>query len=73
MDMIYAVIIFVVGSSIQAGAVNITMLFIGKLITLLAELFFANIFSGRSIAGFAVGMLTMVIPLYISEVPYALI
>ena len=28
--MIYAVIIFVVGSSIQAGAVNIAMLFLGK-------------------------------------------
>jgi hypothetical protein len=27
--MIYAVIIFVVGSSIQAGAVNIIMLFLG--------------------------------------------
>lgn len=25
-------------------------------------------FSGRAIAGFAVGMLTMVVPLYISEV-----
>ena len=30
MDMVYAVIIFVVGSSIQAGAVNIAMLFLGK-------------------------------------------
>jgi MFS family permease len=46
-----AVCIFVVGSSIQAGAVNIGMLFVG-----------------RAIAGLAVGMMTMVIPLYISEV-----
>lgn len=30
MDMIYAVVIFVVGSAIQAGAVNIAMLFLGK-------------------------------------------
>lgn len=28
--MIYAVIIFVVGSSIQAGAINIAMLFLGR-------------------------------------------
>ncbi|KAH8803545.1 general substrate transporter [Xylogone sp. PMI_703] len=50
-DIMVAVIIFVIGSAIQAGAVDIPMLFIG-----------------RAIAGFAVGMLTMVIPLYISEV-----
>jgi hypothetical protein len=30
MDMIIAVVIFVVGSAIQAGAVNIAMLFIGE-------------------------------------------
>jgi hypothetical protein len=30
MNMIIAVIIFVVGSSIQAGAVSIGMLFVGK-------------------------------------------
>jgi MFS family permease len=46
-----SVVIFVIGSAIQAGAVNIPMLFIG-----------------RAIAGLAVGMMTMVIPLYISEV-----
>ncbi|KAJ5886744.1 uncharacterized protein N7473_009418 [Penicillium subrubescens] len=46
-----AVVIFVIGSAIQCGAVNIPMLF-----------------TGRAIAGLAVGMLTMVIPLYISEV-----
>ncbi|KAJ5692397.1 hypothetical protein N7462_001820 [Penicillium macrosclerotiorum] len=46
-----AVIIFVIGSAIQCGAVDIPM-----------------IFAGRAIAGLAVGMLTMVIPLYISEV-----
>lgn len=46
-----AVAIFVVGSAVQGGAVNIPMLFVG-----------------RAIAGLAVGMLTMVVPLYISEV-----
>jgi len=30
-DMIGAVVIFVLGSAIQAGAVNIAMLFVGKL------------------------------------------
>ncbi|PLB52416.1 general substrate transporter [Aspergillus steynii IBT 23096] len=46
-----AVVIFVIGSAIQCGAVNIPMLFVG-----------------RAIAGLAVGQLTMVVPLYISEV-----
>ncbi|KKZ64080.1 MFS transporter, SP family, sugar:H+ symporter [[Emmonsia] crescens] len=50
-SMIVAVVIFLVGSAIQAGAVNLEMLFFG-----------------RAIAGFAVGQLTMVVPLYISEV-----
>lgn len=45
--MFYAVVIFVIGSAIQAGAVDI--------------------------AGFSIGMLTMVIPLYISEVCYLLV
>ncbi|KAL4804620.1 general substrate transporter [Aspergillus unguis] len=46
-----AVVIFVIGSTIQCAAVNVPMLFLG-----------------RAIAGLAVGMLTMVVPLYISEV-----
>ncbi|KAL4892927.1 general substrate transporter [Aspergillus ambiguus] len=46
-----AVVIFVIGSTIQCAAVNIPMLFVG-----------------RAIAGLAVGQLTMVVPLYISEV-----
>lgn len=50
-DMMLTVAIFTAGSAVQAGAINIAMLFVG-----------------RSIAGLAVGMLTMVIPLYISEV-----
>ncbi|KFY61242.1 hypothetical protein V496_05117 [Pseudogymnoascus sp. VKM F-4515 (FW-2607)] len=50
-DIMVAVVVFVAGSAIQAGAVNIPMLF-----------------AGRAIAGLAVGMLTMVVPLYISEV-----
>ncbi|EFE31798.1 MFS monosaccharide transporter, putative [Trichophyton benhamiae CBS 112371] len=51
MCVITAVVVFVIGSAIQAGAVNIPMLF-----------------AGRAIAGFSVGQLTMVVPLYISEV-----
>ena len=49
-SMIYAVIVFLIGSAIQAGAVNTAMLFVG-----------------RSITGIPVGMLTMVVPQYISE------
>ncbi|KAF4222678.1 hypothetical protein CNMCM8980_007840 [Aspergillus fumigatiaffinis] len=49
-----AVVIFVIGSAIQCGAVTIPMLF-----------------AGRAIAGLAVGQLTMVVPLYISEVSIA--
>ncbi|CAK40833.1 general substrate transporter [Aspergillus niger ATCC 13496] len=51
LSIITAVVVFVVGSAIQCGAVNIPMLF-----------------AGRAIAGVAVGQLTMVVPLYISEV-----
>ncbi|KAL4934076.1 sugar porter family MFS transporter [Aspergillus undulatus] len=51
MSINLAVTIFVIGSAIQCGAVNIAMLF-----------------SGRAVAGLAVGMLTMVVPLYNSEV-----
>ncbi|KAL4999855.1 general substrate transporter [Aspergillus recurvatus] len=51
MSINLAVVIFVVGSAIQCGAVNVGMLF-----------------AGRAVAGLAVGMLTMVVPLYISEV-----
>ncbi|KAG9254129.1 D-xylose-proton symporter [Emericellopsis atlantica] len=50
-DMLIAVVVFVIGSALQTGAVSIVMLFIG-----------------RAIAGFAVGMLTMVVPMYMSEV-----
>jgi MFS family permease len=46
-----AVVIFTIGSAIQAGAISVGM-----------------IFSGRVIAGFAVGMLTMIVPMYMSEV-----
>ncbi|KAG5295672.1 sugar transporter [Histoplasma capsulatum G186AR] len=51
LSIIVAVVVFLVGSAIQAGAVNLEMLFVG-----------------RAVAGFAVGQLTMVVPLYISEV-----
>lgn len=50
-SILVAVVIFTIGSAIQAGAVSVAM-----------------IFTGRSIAGFAVGMLTMIVPMYMSEV-----
>lgn len=49
-SILIANIIFLIGSIIQAAAVNIPMIFIG-----------------RFIAGLAVGQLSMVVPLYISE------
>ncbi|OMP82155.1 putative glucose transporter rco-3 [Diplodia seriata] len=50
-SMLVAVVIFTLGSALQAGADSIAMLF-----------------AGRAIAGFAVGMLTMIVPMYMSEV-----
>ncbi|KAI4630431.1 hypothetical protein J4E80_001366 [Alternaria sp. BMP 0032] len=53
-SIIIAVVIFTIGSALQAGAINIPMAF-----------------AGRAIAGFAVGMLTMIVPMYMSEVSTA--
>jgi MFS family permease len=50
-SILLAVVIFTIGSAIQAGAISVGM-----------------IFTGRAIAGFGVGMLTMVVPMYMSEV-----
>lgn len=50
-SMNLAVVVFVIGSALQCGAVNDPMLFVG-----------------RAIAGFAVGQLTHIVPLFISEV-----
>lgn len=50
-DMLLAVVIFTLGSAIQAGANSMPMLF-----------------AGRAVAGLAVGQLTMIVPMYISEV-----
>jgi MFS family permease len=50
-SILIAVVIFTLGSALQAGAVNIGM-----------------IFADRVIAGFSVGMLTMIVPMYISKV-----
>ncbi|GME42919.1 D-xylose-proton symporter protein [Neofusicoccum parvum] len=50
-SMLVAVVIFTLGSALQAGANSVAM-----------------IFAGRAIAGFAVGMLTMIVPMYMSEV-----
>lgn len=55
-SMEIAVVIFTIGSAIQAGAINIGMAL-----------------AGRIIAGFAVGCLTMVIPMYMSEISTAAI
>ncbi|KAL1995553.1 hypothetical protein VTN49DRAFT_1740 [Thermomyces lanuginosus] len=53
-SMNLAVVVFVVGSALQCGAVNDPMLFVG-----------------RAIAGFAVGQLTHIVPLFISEISVA--
>ncbi|TVY76163.1 MFS glucose transporter mfs1 [Lachnellula suecica] len=50
-SIISAVVVFLIGSAIQAGAVNVPM-----------------IFAGRAIVGIAIGILTMVVPLYMAEV-----
>ncbi|KAF9638172.1 putative d-xylose-proton symporter protein [Lasiodiplodia theobromae] len=50
-SMLVAVVIFTLGSALQAGANSVAM-----------------IFAGRAVAGFAVGMLTMIVPMYMSEV-----
>ncbi len=49
-SILLANIVFLIGSIIQAAAVNIPMIFIG-----------------RFIAGLSIGQLSMVVPLYISE------
>ncbi|KAI7152230.1 putative MFS monosaccharide transporter [Hortaea werneckii] len=49
-SLLYATIVFNVGSILQAAAYNIPMIFVG-----------------RCIAGIAIGMLSMVVPLYLSE------
>jgi MFS family permease len=65
-----AVVIFTIGSAFQAGAINIPMAFAGML-----EIMFCRHVTdfglGRGIAGFAVGMLTMIVPMYMSEVSTA--
>ncbi|OQV00868.1 hypothetical protein CLAIMM_06308 [Cladophialophora immunda] len=49
--IVMAVVVFIIGSAIQAGAYSTGMLF-----------------AGRAIAGFSVGMLTMIVPMYLAEV-----
>ena len=51
LSMMVAVVVFLLGSSLQAAASS-----------------YALLFAGRAIAGFAVGMLTMVVPMYMSEI-----
>lgn len=49
-SLLYANFVFLLGSTIQAAAVNVPMIFVG-----------------RFIAGVAIGMLSMAVPLYLSE------
>jgi hypothetical protein len=73
-----AVLIFVVGSAIQCGAVTIPMLFVGmynrfsqhpapKKISYSCSHHIGTP-TGRAIVGLAIGQLTQVVPLFISEV-----
>ncbi|KAF2015186.1 general substrate transporter [Aaosphaeria arxii CBS 175.79] len=55
-SMEIAVVIFLLGSALQAGANSLDMAL-----------------AGRAIAGFAIGMLTMIVPMYMSEVSTAAI
>ena len=50
-SILMAVVVFTLGSAIQAGAISVGM-----------------VFAGRAVAGLAVGMLTMIVPMYMSEV-----
>ena len=52
--MLAAVVVFVLGSALQAAASTTGVLF-----------------GGRAVAGLAVGMLTMIVPMYMSEVSTA--
>jgi MFS family permease len=65
-----AVVIFTIGSALQASAINIPMAFAGML-EILFRRHVTNFGLGRGIAGFAVGMLTMIVPMYMSEVSTA--
>ncbi|KAM3530501.1 hypothetical protein NHJ13051_001334 [Beauveria bassiana] len=53
-SMLAAVVVFTLGSALQAGAQTMAVLF-----------------GGRAVAGLAVGMLTMIVPMYMSEVSTA--
>ncbi|KAK9773178.1 putative General substrate transporter [Seiridium cardinale] len=50
-SMLIAVVVFLLGAALQAGAGDIP-----------------TIFAGRAVAGLAIGMLTMIVPMYMSEV-----
>lgn len=49
-SLLLANIVFLIGSIIQAAAINVVMMFVG-----------------RFVAGLSIGMLSMVVPLYLSE------
>lgn len=73
MSIMLAVVVFVVGSAVQCSAVTVGMLFSGTptpslLGVNIPYLLKNDVHVGRAVAGFAVGQLTMVVPLYISEV-----
>ena len=72
-SMMAAVVVFLLGSSLQAGASTIGMLFGGKPPPISIAMLRAKVTLsiGRAVAGLAVGMLTMIVPMYMSEVSTA--
>jgi MFS family permease len=71
-SILMAVVVFTIGSAIQAGAISVGMVFAGMLQHSLPEKQTMQISDtlslGRVIAGLSVGMLTMIVPMYMSEV-----
>lgn len=71
-SILLAIVIFTIGSAFQAAADSIPMLFAGKdtrqNIPNGVHIFANKRVLGRAVAGLAVGMLTMVVPMYMSEV-----
>ena len=71
-SMMAAVVVFLLGSALQSGATSIGMLFGGKSQCLIISgNTLVTMCVGRAIAGLAVGMLTMIVPMYMSEVSTA--
>lgn len=69
-SILVAVVVFTLGSALQAAAESIPMLFAGTTpqLSCLNSTSKLTLTAGRAIAGFSVGMLTMIVPMYMSEV-----